>query len=59
VDVTCSEKRERRGNTADFEGCLEFEEDGLIDENFSSLCAEKPDFVLCQLDLFAWSAPSD
>ena len=45
--------------TAYFEGSFEFEEDGLIDENFSSLCAEESDFVFCQLDLFSWSTPSD
>ena len=46
-------------STAYFEGCFEFEEDGLVDENFSSLCAEESDFVFCQLDLFSWSTPSD
>jgi hypothetical protein len=45
--------------TAYFEGCFEFEEDGLVDENFSSLCAEESDFVFCQLDLFSWSTPSN
>jgi hypothetical protein len=47
-----------RGDTADFERCFEFEEDGLINENFSGLCAEEPDLVFCQLDLFTGSAPS-
>ena len=45
--------------TAYFEGCFEFEEDGLVDENFSSLCAEESDFVFRQLDLFSWSTPSN
>jgi hypothetical protein len=45
--------------TAYFEGCFEFEEDGLVDENFSSFCAEESDFVFCQLDLFSWSIPSN
>jgi hypothetical protein len=35
------------GCTAYFKWGFEFEEDGLVDENFSGFCAEESDFVFC------------
>lgn len=45
--------------TADFDWCFEFEEDGLVDEDFSCLCAKELDLVFCQLHLLSRSVTSD
>lgn len=41
--------------TTDLDGSFEFEEDGLVDEDFSRLGAQELDLVLLQLDLFPWA----
>ena len=45
--------------TANFDGGLEFQEDGLGDEDFSRLHAEAANFLGSQLHLLARSASSD
>jgi hypothetical protein len=38
-----------KGRTADFDGGLEFKENGLGDEDFARFCAEMLNFVLLEL----------
>lgn len=45
--------------TANFDGCLEFEEDGLSDKDFSSSSAQEFDFVLGEVDGLSRSVSSD
>ena len=46
-------------HTTDLYRRFQFEEDGLIDEDFTGLCAQETDLVLLQLNLLAWSIASD
>ena len=41
--------------TAYLDGSLELEQDGLVDKNFSRLCAQILYLVLLQLDRLAWT----
>lgn len=44
--------------TTDFDGGLEFQEDGLSDEDFPSFGAQEFDFVFRKIDGFAGSVSS-
>jgi hypothetical protein len=45
--------------SADLDRSFEFEQDGLGDENLSSLCAKVLDFVFLKLDGFSRSVTTD
>lgn len=40
--------------TADFDGSLELDQNWLTDKHFTRLYAESSDFLLGEIDLFAW-----
>lgn len=56
----CGEWSEGRegGLTADFEGSLQLQKDGLAEENFPRLDAEAAHLRLRHLDDLAWTASS-
>ena len=43
----------KKSVTTNFDGCLEFEEHGLFEEDFSGFDTESSDFWLEQFDIFA------
>jgi hypothetical protein len=45
--------------TADLDGRLELEEDGLIDEDLASFGAEELDLVLLKLNLLPWAVAAN
>lgn len=45
--------------TANLDGSLELQKDGLSDEDFTRFCAQKLDFIFRQVDWFAWSVSTN
>ena len=61
-DVRCNQEAASQGKvglTADLDGCLELEQDRLVDEDFARLGAQEPDLVLLKLDLLAWAVAAN
>jgi len=45
--------------TADFDRCLQLQEDRLVDEDLTRSCAQKLDLIFCELNLLSWTRAAD